>query len=149
MRKSSASFLASQGVSQAHLEDHHGWTRGSKVAARYIAVFGDANDREIARAFGIDVKEDEPEPVGPVTCTRCERETPRERQACMWCGQVLTPQAAEAADAVEAMLADDMAGSESQEERAMARGIYETTREDPSFRTDLLNAFLERHELSS
>lgn len=149
MRKSSATFLASQGVSQAHLEDHHGWTRGSKVAARYIAVFGDANDREIARAFGIDVQEEEPESISPVTCTRCQRETPRDRPACMWCGQVLTPKAAEAADAVEAMLADDMAESKSQEERAMARGIYETTREEPSFRADLLNTFLERHELSS
>lgn len=149
MRKFSATFLASQGVSQAHLEDHHGWTRGSKVAARYIAVFGDANDREIARAFGIDVGVDEPDPVGPLTCHRCERETPRERPACMWCGQVLTPKAAEAADAVESMLADDMAESEAAEERAMARGIYESTRDDPTFRSDLLDAFMERHGLPS
>lgn len=53
-RKSSASYLASQNVSQAHLEDHHGWTRGSKIAARYIAVFDDANEREIARARGAE-----------------------------------------------------------------------------------------------
>jgi hypothetical protein len=149
MRKSSASYLASQGVSQAHLEYHHGWNKGSPVASRYIAVFGDANDREIARAFGIEIEEDEPDPVGPRTCTRCDRETPREWPACMWCGQVLTPKAAEAAEAVEGMLADDMAESASEEERAMARGVYETTRDNPSFRADLLNTFLERHGLSS
>lgn len=97
-RKSSASFLASQGVSQAHLEDHHGWTRGSDVAARYIAVFSDANDREIAKAHGLDVSADEPADTGPVVCTRCEQKTPREKDACVWCGQALTQKAAEDAE---------------------------------------------------
>ena len=90
MRKSSASFLASQGVSQAHLEDHHGWQRGSEVAAHYVAVFGDANDRAVASAHGLDVQEDEPEPVAPLDCPRCQRETPRERPDCIWCGQPLS-----------------------------------------------------------
>ncbi|RDZ53089.1 integrase [Haloferax sp. Atlit-4N] len=90
MRKSSASFLASQNVSQAHLEDHHGWERGSDVASHYVAVFGDANDRAVAKAHGMDVQEDDPEPTAPVNCPRCERETPRERPDCMWCGQPLS-----------------------------------------------------------
>lgn len=97
-RKSSASYLASQGVSQAHLEEHHGWTRGSEVAARYIAVFNDANEREIARAHGLDVQADEPDDIGPVRCPRCEQHTPRERDACVWCGQVLSQEAAEKAE---------------------------------------------------
>ncbi len=63
MRKSSASYLASDGVNQAHIEDHHGWDRGSDVASRYVAVFGDANDRAIAQAHGVDVEEDESEPI--------------------------------------------------------------------------------------
>ena len=95
MRKSSASYLASQNVNQAHLEDHKGWVRGSDEAARYIAVFGEANDREIARAHGMDVSASDPEPIGPLTCPRCDRETPRERSACMWCGQILDVKAAE------------------------------------------------------
>lgn len=33
MRKSSASYLAAQNVSQVHLENHHGWKRGSDVAS--------------------------------------------------------------------------------------------------------------------
>lgn len=94
-RKSSASYLASQGVSQAHLKKHHGWTRGSEVAARYIAVFDDANEREIARAHGLDVTDDEPDDIGPLVCPRCEQKTPREKDACVWCGQVLDQDAAE------------------------------------------------------
>lgn len=104
-RKSSASYLASQGVSQAHLEDHHGWTRGSEIAARYVAVFDDANEREIARAHGLDVEEDEPDDVGPVVCPRCEQKTPRENDRCVWCGQVLSQDAAaEASEQDQTML---------------------------------------------
>ena len=90
-RKSSASYLASQGVNQAVLEDHHGWTRGSPVAARYVSVFADASDREVARAHGLDIEADEPEPIAAVTCKRCGEKTPREEAFCMWCHQVLEP----------------------------------------------------------
>lgn len=94
-RKSSASHLASQGVSQAHLEDHHGWTRGSDIASRYIAVFDDASDRAIATAHGVDVQGDEPDPTAPIPCPRCERETPRERDSCVWCSAALNQEAVE------------------------------------------------------
>lgn len=89
MRKSSASYLASQNVNQAHLEDHHGWKRGSDVAARYITVFAEANDREIARAHGADVQAEEHEPIAPATCPRCQRDTPRDEALCVWCGQAM------------------------------------------------------------
>ena len=88
-RRSSASHLASRGVNQAVLEDHHGWKTGSKAAARYISVFAEASDREIARAHGVDVEADEPEPTAAVTCDRCERKTPRDEPFCMWCHQAL------------------------------------------------------------
>jgi endogenous inhibitor of DNA gyrase (YacG/DUF329 family) len=94
-RKSSASFLASRGVNQPVLEDHHGWTRGSKVAGRYISVFAEASDRELARAHGRDVSEDEPDPIAAVTCPRCEKETPRSEPFCMWCQQAIDHGAAE------------------------------------------------------
>lgn len=97
-RKSSATYLASQGVSQAHLEDHHGWVRGSSIAARYIAVFDEANDREIARAHGLDVSEESGTDDGPgrLTCPRCERTTPADEDTCVWCGQAVSPDAVEA-----------------------------------------------------
>jgi integrase len=84
-RKSSASFLASQGLPQAHIEDHHGWTRGSSVAARYVAVFSEDADRALAAAHGLDVSESEPDPTGPLECPRCSQQTPREKSTCV-CG---------------------------------------------------------------
>lgn len=89
MRKSSASFLASEGVSQAHLEAHHGWKTGSDKAARYISVFGEQNDREIARAHGMDVSADESEPIAPIPCPRCGQRTPREHGVCIHCNRAL------------------------------------------------------------
>ncbi len=100
-RKSSASFLASRGVNQPTLEDHHGWTRGSKAAARYISVFDEASDRELAKAHGLDVSEEEPDPIAAVTCPRCGKETPREEDFCMWCHQVIEPGAEEDLEKVE------------------------------------------------
>lgn len=88
-RKSSASFLSSRGVNQPTLEDHHGWNRGSKAAARYISIFDDASDRELAKAHGVDVTEEEPDPIAGVTCPRCEKETPRSEDFCMWCHQAI------------------------------------------------------------
>lgn len=99
MRKSSASYLASQSdVSQQDLENHHGWARGSKVANRYIAVFADVHDRAIASAHGVDVEEDRPESKGPVPCIRCGEETPRHKDFCMNCGQPMSKEAAINAD---------------------------------------------------
>lgn len=94
-RKSSASYLASQNLNQAYIEDHHGWVRGSRVAARYVATFGPETDQEIAKVHGVDVSEDEADPIGPVDCPRCGRDTPRDEPKCMWCGQVIDHAAAE------------------------------------------------------
>lgn len=94
-RKSSASYLASQNLNQTYIEDHHGWVRGSRVAARYVATFGSETDMEIAKVHGVDVSEDESDPIGPVNCPRCARETPRDEPKCMWCGQVTDHSAAE------------------------------------------------------
>lgn len=95
MRKSSASYLARNNVSQNHLERHHGWVKNSSEARRYIAVFADDTAREIARAHGVDVSEDEMSPIGPIECPRCQRETPRDKVQCMWCGQALSQRGVE------------------------------------------------------
>ncbi|AUV81206.1 integrase [Salinigranum rubrum] len=128
-RKSSASYLASQGMSQAHLEEHHGWKRGSQVAARYIAVFGDAAENELARIHGIEVaEEDKPDPVGPVECPRCGRDTPREKEFCVWCEQALEPAA------VERLRTD---------ERRVQRAILRIAQNDPT----VLDEIEEREEV--
>lgn len=89
LRKSSAAFLASRNMSQAIIEDRHGWVCGSDAASRYVSVFSEASDRELARVHGIDVSDDEPAQITPLTCPRCEKETPREEPLCVWCGQAM------------------------------------------------------------
>lgn len=68
-RKSSAAHLASNGMNQAHLEDHHGWVRGSKAAARYISVFSDHASRELERIYGEASDPPAPDP-SPATVDR-------------------------------------------------------------------------------
>lgn len=97
-RKSSAAYLASQNVSQAHIETHHGWTRGSDVASRYISVFGEASEREVARAHGVDVSADEPDPTAPLTCPRCRNATPRHESTCVHCHRPMDQEAVEEAE---------------------------------------------------
>ncbi|SEH60951.1 Phage integrase family protein [Halopenitus malekzadehii] len=86
-RKSRASILASsRWVTQRDLEQHFGWARGSRVVAHYIAVFSDKSRKHIAKADGADVELDaEQEPIVPVWCDNCGRQTPRHRELCLWC----------------------------------------------------------------
>ena len=108
-RKSSAAFLASRNLNQAHIEDHHGWVRGSKAAARYISVFGEDSDRELARLHGKDVSDEEPEPIAPIECHTCGRENDRDASFCNQCGQVLDPETAAELDASEDELMESLA----------------------------------------
>jgi len=88
-RKSSAAFLASRNLNQAHIEDHHGWVRGSDAAARYIAVFGEDTERELARLHGKDVSDEEPDSIAPIDCPTCGRTNDRDASYCDQCGQTL------------------------------------------------------------
>jgi len=95
-RKSSAAYLASQGMNQAHIEQHHGWRHGSTVASRYIRVFSEDADKQLAAIHGAEIDEaDEPDPIAPISCPRCDRENPRDEPACVFCGQALEPGAAD------------------------------------------------------
>ncbi len=94
-RKSNATYLARQGMNQAFIEDRQGRKRGSDATAHYVARFGGDSDNEYARLHGVEVDEEEPEPIGPLNCPRCEKETPRHRDECVWCGQVLNYDAVE------------------------------------------------------
>ena len=94
-RKSSAAYLASRGMNQAHIEQHHGWKHGSNVASRYIRVFSEDADKQLAAVHGADVEVEEPDPIAPVDCPRCGKENPRDEAACVFCGQALEPGAAE------------------------------------------------------
>jgi hypothetical protein len=132
LRKSSASFLASQGVSQAHLENHHGWRRGSDVASRYIAVFGEAQDREIAKAHGREVDEaEETDALAPLQCPHCGQETPSDRAACMHCGGPLDQEKLELIEEIVEMLDDRAVELEDPEKRREALSARRTIEEKP------------------
>lgn len=136
-RKSSASHLASRGMNQAHLEDHHGWVRGSKVAARYITVFAEDADRELAKIHGLEVESEEPEPLAPLACPRCEKETPREKDLCVWCGQALTPGAAERADKLDDLIVESIAGA-NEEDTARLLEFRDVAKDDPELRAEAI-----------
>ncbi|MFA9516863.1 tyrosine-type recombinase/integrase [Halopenitus sp. H-Gu1] len=114
MRKSSASYLARKNVSQNHIEKHHGWVKNSDEARRYIDVFREDTAREVARAHGVDVSEDEIEAIGPVQCPRCQRDTPRGEAQCMWCGQALGPKGVEKIEERQERLFDSALEAEGQ-----------------------------------
>jgi len=137
-RKSSASYLASRGVNQPQIEDHHGWVRGSDAAARYIAVFGEAADRELARVHGMDVAdEDEPDEIAPLDCPRCGKETPRARDLCVWCGQALEPDAAEKADKLEDLLVDSLAEATGEDAERLLE-FRDAAKDNPRLRAELI-----------
>jgi hypothetical protein len=136
-RKSSASYLAARNVNQAHIEDHHGWVRGSKVAARYIAVFGEDTDREIAKSWGKDVEEDEPESNAPIECPRCGDQTPRERDLCVWCGQALEPTAAKKAETLEDMIVESLAEADGKDAERLLN-FRDAAKDNPRLRAEAI-----------
>lgn len=138
LRKSSAAHLASKGVNQAHLEDHHGWVRGSRVASRYVSVFAEQADREIAKAYGQEVEPEDTDDISPEECPRCGRETPQEKQLCVWCGQALEPGAAEKASAVDDLLVGAIARAEG-EDAAEILEMREEVKDEPDLMTDLMD----------
>ncbi|PGF16206.1 integrase [Natrinema sp. CBA1119] len=116
-RKSNTRWLVTQGFSTARIEDRQGRKRGSEHTARYMARFGDeSNENAYARMHGLDVETDEPADTGPIECPRCHRETPREKDFCMWCHNALSLEATEKVDDVDNDMAESIAESATDED---------------------------------
>lgn len=130
-RKSSAAFLARRNVSQAHIEDHHGWVRGSDAAARYIQVFGADTDREIARVHGVDVSDEEPDAVHPQRCPRCEASVEPHREFCAECNQALDREAHRVVEKAVALLDEKAVQADAQEERRALIDAREDIQRNP------------------
>lgn len=97
-RKANTHYLVNLGLSQARIEDRQGRKRGSDHTRRYMARFGEeSTERQYAMLHGKDIEADQPDEIGPVTCPRCSRETPRDEDRCIFCGFALTHDAAETA----------------------------------------------------
>lgn len=149
-RKSSASYLASQGMSQAHLEEHHGWTRGSDVAARYVTVFADAADNELAQIHGIDISEDETEPIGPIECPRCGKMTPEERGNCIHCNASLDMESKELLEEVLQEFDERAVTADDPDERAKVVNARRRVERNPdAFSKDELHQILTSSSSSS
>jgi len=105
-RKSNLAWLCRQGMNARHIERRQGRTHGSDAVARYTAIFDDDIGDEYARMMGLEVEEkDEEDEFAPLVCPRCDRETPRHEDRCMWCGQALSAGAAtEAAEQDQDMM---------------------------------------------
>lgn len=130
-RKSSASWAASRGMNQAHIEDRYGWVRGSRVASRYVSIFKEDSDREYAKLHGLDVEEDEPEDRSPLTCPNCGQDTPRDKDMCVWCGQALEPDTARVIDDMRDKLLDAMAETDDPDQRQFYRKALDDMGDDP------------------
>lgn len=124
------------------LEERYGWVRGSKTASRYVAVFGKDSERKTAKAWGKETKEQaEPDPMDPITCPRCDKETPRDKDLCVWCGQGLEPGEAEVADKIESELLSSITEAESDEQIENRVNLLEKFKESPERRAELVDEF--------
>ena len=67
------------------------------MVARYVARFGDDSEAQFARLLGLEVADDTDEQNAPIVCPRCNEATPEHEPLCVWCGQALSPEAADEA----------------------------------------------------
>lgn len=88
-RKSNATWLAKLGKNESFIEDRQGRQRGSDAISHYVAMYGEDRAREYASMHGQDVETEDPEDYTPITCPRCRRQTPHDKDVCMWCNQAL------------------------------------------------------------
>lgn len=139
-RKSSASYHASKGLSQAHLENRYGWVTGSDAASRYIKVFAKQADHELAKLHGLDVEEKETDHIGPVDCPRCGYQEKREAHFCSRCGQAMRVEAAAEMESTESKLKESYAQADPEDSGTIDKlDTLDDLLEDPEVKTALLD----------
>lgn len=95
-RKSNTYWLAKQATSESLINSRQGRDKTSDHARRYLAEFGPENENnQYAELQGLDVQTEKTEDRTPLTCPRCDKETPRDEPFCVWCHQALEPEAVE------------------------------------------------------
>lgn len=93
-RKSNTYWLAKQGANEAFINDRQGRKATSDHARRYISEFGPENENnQYAELQGLDVETEKTQDRTPLTCPRCDKETPRDEPFCVWCHQAMEPDA--------------------------------------------------------
>lgn len=95
-RKSNLAWLAKQGMNARYIERRQGRVAGSDAVARYVALFDEDIGDEYARLMGLEVADDDDSvDLAPLKCPRCDKETPRDEDRCVWCGHAVSNDAAE------------------------------------------------------
>lgn len=93
-RKSNTYWLAKQGANESLINDRQGRTKTSDHARRYLAEFGPENEnKQYAELQGLEVETEKTKDRTPLTCPRCDKETPRDEPFCVWCHQAMEPTA--------------------------------------------------------
>ena len=139
-RKASACWLADIGANAAFIEDRQGRERGSSAVSRYIAHFGSKNETQYAHLLGLEMPDDEELVAGsikPTICSRCGEHTPSPptQHQCVWCGQALSPEGAERAEAQDDAITDRAFEEEPQSDMTEAlRELREVLAEHPELR---------------
>jgi len=126
-RKSNFADMLSRGVPYVHACRRQDRNPDSKHNLRYLAIFAEDTEREHAKAYGIDVEEEEEAQKVSVRCPRCEQKTPRDKSLCVWCGQVLSQSAAEALQDFEESKDRDLANLDRDEALVLleAQGVLD------------------------
>ena len=95
-RKSNTYWLAKQGTNESLINARQGRKATSDHARRYLAEFGPENENnQYAELQGKDVETEKTTDRTPLTCPRCDKETPRDEPFCVWCHQAMEPDAVE------------------------------------------------------
>lgn len=93
-RKSNTYWLAKQGANESLINERQGRTKTSDHARRYLAEFGPENEnKQYAELQGLEVETEKTKDRTPLTCPRCDKETPRDEPFCVWCHQAMEPNA--------------------------------------------------------
>ncbi|MFD1601073.1 tyrosine-type recombinase/integrase [Halobellus rarus] len=93
-RKSNTYWLAKQGANESFINERQGRKATSDHARRYIAEFGPENENnQYAELQGLEVQTAKTEDRTPLTCPRCDKQTPRDEPFCVWCHQAMEPEA--------------------------------------------------------
>ena len=93
-RKSNTYWLAKQGANESFINERQGRKPTSDHARRYIAEFGPENENnQYAELQGLEVQTAKTEDRTPLTCPRCDKQTPRDEPFCVWCHQAMEPEA--------------------------------------------------------
>ena len=134
LRKSNLAWLAKQGMNARYIEQRQGRVAGSDAVARYVGIFDSDIGNEYARMMGIEVEDDDKDQeLAPLVCPRCDRETPRDKDRCVWCGQAMKVNTSEKDKNIRLEIADVLAQTDGDDATAVMQ-LMELIEEYPQLR---------------